>query len=176
LRLHLLIRNAQLGFQQLLNDERLEFTEPNREKPCLLGNEPLPQLLISAVSESAYEVRNVIVLLELRPILRRHHGSCALLGTYLSLNRDPMLPGHLLNLLSHRLLIGIRIEPILWVNEKYLHKLDLLEDLKAVEGELLELMKTDDVLRRLIIHVDLVVRVGGHRTSSTIHDQGLARH
>ena len=174
MRLHFLIRNAQLGFQQLLNDERLEFTEPNREQPCLLGNEPLPQLLIPAVSESAYEVRNVIVLLELRPILRRHHGSCALLGTYLSLNRDPMLPGHLLYLLSHRLLIGIRIEPILWVNEKYLHKLDLLEDLKAFEGELLELMKTDDVLRRLIIHVDLVVRVCGHRTSSTVHGLGLA--
>jgi hypothetical protein len=35
-------------------------------------------------------------------------------------------------------------------------------------------MKTDDILRRLIIHVDLVVRVGGHRASSTVHGLGLA--
>ena len=112
MRLHLLIRNAQLGFQQLLNDERLEFTEPNREQPCLLGDKPLPKLLISAVSESTYEVRNVIILLELHPILSRQQGSCAILGNNLGLNRDPMVPGHLLNLLSHRLLIGIRIMPI----------------------------------------------------------------
>lgn len=46
--------------------------------------------------------------------------------------------------------------------DKFLHKLDLLEDLKTVEGELLELVKTDYVLRRLIIHVDLVVRVGAY--------------
>ena len=73
LRLHLFIRNSQLGFQQLLNDWRLEFTEPNRKQPCLLGYEPLPKLLISAVSESAYEVRNVIILFELHPLLIRHH-------------------------------------------------------------------------------------------------------
>ena len=45
---------------------------------------------------------------------------------------------------------------------KFLHKLDLFKDLKTVERELLELVKTDNVLRRLIIHVDLVVRVGGN--------------
>jgi len=60
--------------------------------------------------------------------------------------------------------------------DKFLHKLDLLEDLKTVEGKPLELVKTDYVLRRLIIHVDLVVRVGAYRTSSTFHELGLAIH
>ena len=34
------------------------------------------------------------------------------------------------------------------------HELDFLEDLESFEGDLLEFMETDDVLRRLSVHVD----------------------
>jgi hypothetical protein len=45
------------------------------------------------------------------------------------------------------------------VNLSDLHEFDLLENLQAVQGQLLKFMQTDYVLRWFIVHVDLLIMI-----------------
>jgi len=61
---------AKFWFKKLLNDFRFKFAKSNIEKSCLLCNKPLSKFLISAIGESANEVRNIVVLFEFYPIFK----------------------------------------------------------------------------------------------------------
>lgn len=133
---------------------RTETCESVIEQPCLLSCEPLSQVVISAVGKTTDEVTDVVVLLGLLEVLADSLGELLLAWVEDSLDVEFVLLGIGIDLLGHLVMHSLLVLVV--------HKLDFLEHLKARNGNVLELVDANNIMRWLIIETNWLRLLEAH--------------
>ena len=129
---------------------RVDAVESIEEESGLLLNEPLAQVIVSAVGESADEVRDVVVLDCFGHLSLRHLGPPFSVVIIEPFDVDALLLRVVVDLLGHHLMRAFLVGIV--------HELDLLEHLQPGNGDALELKDANGLRGRFVVEADLALR------------------
>jgi len=122
------------------------------KQTAFLDREPPPQLIIAAVGQTTYEVRDVIIAENLSLRLQIIIQLILSISGHCAIDVELSFFSILVNFLYQLLLFGSLVVPVR-VTRQGLQMLEVSQSLKTVQGQSLEISQRNEILGRRIVHI-----------------------